>query len=248
MDKNHLIINSKMEKILNSMPADSVDCIITDPPFGIRTEQWDDRINFMKNVSYWLDECLRVTKHAVIWFGADKMLPYVLRSLILEDEIDLFCRQHVWIKPEGSQFAGASYNNIWYSDEFIWVFSKDWDKTKSYGKDMPYGYNSFSYRPIPFNVYKHPTSKPVPLMRKLIGYYSSPGELILDPFAGSGSTAIACIDMGRRSLLIEENKEYYNIAKNRIQKHLNEPRMFIGVNDNINTEENITIDIFKQEN
>lgn len=260
-----LLIHDKMENILSKMQDNSVDAVISDPPFGVRKlEEWDDRMDFISSVDGWLRECLRVSKHTVIWFGAGKMLPYVLQGLIKREQHHYFARQHSWRKPEGSQLAGASNNNIWYSNEYIWVFSKDWDKTKSYGKDMPQGWDDFTYRTLAKKETGHPTAKAVPMMRKLIGHYSSLGETILDPFAGSFSTAIACIDMGRRCIAIEQsplpdkpitdldgdNPDYYNRGVDRVQRHLDAPRLFIGVEDEDTDSEDIdkTLNLFEEEN
>ena len=258
---NILLIHDKMENVLQNMKENSVDIVISDPPFGVRKEEeWDDKNNFIYKVGGWLTNCLRVSKHGVIWFGADKMFPYVLDHLIKNNNHEIFKRQHAWRKPEGSQMNGASNNNIWYSDECIWIFSKDWDKTKSYGMDMSYSFNDFSYRTMAKKETGHPTAKPVALMRKLIGHYSAVGETILDPFSGSFSTAIACIDMGRRCVAIEQsplpdkpitdvdgdNPDYYGRGIIRVEKHLSAPRMFKGVEDiELNTEDyDTTMDLF----
>lgn len=62
----------------------------------------------------------------------------------------------------------------------------------------------------------HPTQKPVALMRWLIDRYSAPGDLILDPYLGAGSTAIAAQDMGRRCIGIEFEERYCEIAVRRL--------------------------------
>ncbi|MHB8362716.1 MAG: DNA-methyltransferase [Patescibacteria group bacterium] len=238
------------------MADNSVDLVLTDAPFGVRKdEDWDDKQHFISNANYWLSECLRVSKHAVIWFCASRMIPYIMNGINGKEE--LLRRIHVYDKPPGTQFAGASNNNIWFSIEPILVFSKDWDKTKSYGKDMPMGYDTFNYRTVSFKTHNHPTSKPVGLIRKLIGYYSAPNEIILDPFGGSGTTAIAAIDMNRRSLLIEQsplpdkpisddNPDHYGNAKRRIEKHLSEPKMFTDVVDDLSTEDTENLELFKE--
>ena len=66
----------------------------------------------------------------------------------------------------------------------------------------------------------HPTQKPVELCEWLIKTYSNEGELVLDNCMGSGTTAIACINTNRNYIGFELNKEYYEIAKNRINKHI----------------------------
>ena len=66
----------------------------------------------------------------------------------------------------------------------------------------------------------HPTQKPVALFEYLIKTYTNEGELVLDNCIGSGTTAIACINTNRNYIGFELNKEYYEIAKNRINKHI----------------------------
>lgn len=63
----------------------------------------------------------------------------------------------------------------------------------------------------------HPTQKPLSLLRKLIRCYSNPGDMILDPFAGSGSTLIAAHQEGRGAIGYEINQEYYEEAQTRIE-------------------------------
>lgn len=62
----------------------------------------------------------------------------------------------------------------------------------------------------------HPTEKPVDLMRILVENSTKPGDIVFDPFMGSGSTGIACVDTGRRFIGMELDKQYFDIAMNRI--------------------------------
>jgi DNA modification methylase len=62
----------------------------------------------------------------------------------------------------------------------------------------------------------HQTQKPLALMETLVRLFSDPGELILDPFAGSGTTGVAAVRLGRRFLGWEMNPEYAEIARKRI--------------------------------
>jgi site-specific DNA-methyltransferase (adenine-specific) len=66
----------------------------------------------------------------------------------------------------------------------------------------------------------HPTQKPVSLFEYLIKTYTNEGDLVLDNCMGSGTTAIACINTNRNYLGFELNEEYYELAKNRINKHI----------------------------
>lgn len=63
---------------------------------------------------------------------------------------------------------------------------------------------------------KHPTAKPVDLMRWLVASYSNPGDLVLDPFMGSGTTGVACVGLGRRFIGMELDPAYHALAVQRI--------------------------------
>lgn len=67
---------------------------------------------------------------------------------------------------------------------------------------------------------KHPTQKPVELMKRIILLFSNENNIILDPFAGSGTTGIACMNTNRKCILIEKNQDYCNIIKQRINQFL----------------------------
>jgi site-specific DNA-methyltransferase (adenine-specific) len=64
----------------------------------------------------------------------------------------------------------------------------------------------------------HPTEKPVELMKILVGNSSQPKEVVLDPFMGVGSTGVACKELGRSFIGFEIDENYFNIAKERIEK------------------------------
>lgn len=66
----------------------------------------------------------------------------------------------------------------------------------------------------------HPTEKPIDLLEIFIKTSSKENDVVLDMFAGSGSTAIACINTNRNYIGFELDKKYYDIAKNRINKHI----------------------------
>ena len=72
----------------------------------------------------------------------------------------------------------------------------------------------------------HPTEKPVSLMTELVQLFTNPGQIVCDPFMGSGSTGIACVRTGRKFIGIELNPEYYAIAKARILDELSRPTFF----------------------
>lgn len=75
----------------------------------------------------------------------------------------------------------------------------------------------------------HPTEKPVALMSALLADYTNPGQTVLDPFAGSGTTGVAAIRLGRHFIGIENNPEYYDAARRRLTKALEQPDFFVNI-------------------
>jgi site-specific DNA-methyltransferase (adenine-specific) len=73
---------------------------------------------------------------------------------------------------------------------------------------------------------EHPTQKPVDLMAEIIGLHSHDAAVIADPFMGSGSTGVACMDSGRKFIGIEADPAYFDIACRRIEDAQRQQRMF----------------------
>lgn len=75
----------------------------------------------------------------------------------------------------------------------------------------------------------HPTLKPLPLMLALVSDFTDPGELIADPFAGSGTTGVACIRLGRRFIGWEREPKYFDVAVKRLRAAREQLRMTLDV-------------------
>jgi site-specific DNA-methyltransferase (adenine-specific) len=73
----------------------------------------------------------------------------------------------------------------------------------------------------------HPTEKPVPLMREILSDFTQRGQIVLDPFMGSGTTGIACIKTGRKFIGIEKDPAYFDVALERISDAHSRPDFFI---------------------
>lgn len=76
---------------------------------------------------------------------------------------------------------------------------------------------------------RHQTEKPISLMCELISLFTKPGELVCDPCMGSGSTGVAAIRLGRKFVGCEIHEEYFNIAKERITKALEQTDLFVDI-------------------
>ncbi len=82
----------------------------------------------------------------------------------------------------------------------------------------------------------HPTEKPVYLMAEYIGNSSQQGDVVLDPFAGSGTTGVAAVGLGRKFIGIKLDERYFEIACERIRAAYRQPDMFSTVLDQIEQE------------
>ena len=76
---------------------------------------------------------------------------------------------------------------------------------------------------------KHPTQKPVFVMGWLIDRFTDPTHTVLDPFMGSGTTGVACVNLGRKFIGIEIDPDYFEIACRRIEEAYQQPRLFEDV-------------------
>ncbi len=82
-------------------------------------------------------------------------------------------------------------------------------------KHVPYT-NVWDFKPVPWYPWKHPCEKPLDLMRHIIAASSKPGDVVLDTFTGSGSTALACRDLEREFIGCEMGKSEFNTAVKRL--------------------------------
>jgi site-specific DNA-methyltransferase (adenine-specific) len=230
------IITGDAFQVLSELPANSIDAVITDPPYGTTDIEWDKAIDldcFWEGVN-------RVVKPdgVVVVYSSQPFTTDVINSNRKDFRYEI-----IWEKTIASGFLNAKKRPL-KAHENILVFSRKpsratYNPQKTEGK--PYKSagskrRSQHYKAVPRSasintgdryprsvlkfptVQKvgHPTSKPVDLMKWLVNTYSHPGELILDPFMGSGSTALACSELGRRYIGVEQNPEYVELANKRL--------------------------------
>jgi DNA modification methylase len=103
------------------------------------------------------------------------------------------------------------------------------DKTnQKYKEHISKEYENYPRNTLYFDCERglHPTQKPVALFEYLIRTYSNEGDVVLDNCAGSGTTAIACMDNNRNYICIEKEEQYYNLINNRIIEHSKQPKLF----------------------
>lgn len=131
-------------------------------------------------------------------------------------------RACVWVKPDAApQFNGQG--PAMGAEMFVAAWAgQGYSRWNAGGKRGVYTHNVNTGRygagPEHPRGGGHPTEKPLTLMAELIADFTQPGDLILDPFMGSGTTGVACLKDGRRFIGIEQKPEYFAIACRRMRE------------------------------
>ncbi len=241
---NKVICGDCLE-VMKGIPDGAVDLVLTDPPYGHNNNDGDMIANweaiFGKNKIKKVDvedyrpiandgkEANQLFQDSIVEYsrllkpgcccccccGGGGPDPQFARWSLWLDKVIPFKMMVVWDK--GPMGMGHHYRR---SYETILVAQKPgapckwYDDTKKIENIIRPGYKGI--RKIIPSKDQHPTEKAIKLMEHFILLHSQPGDLILDPFLGSGTTAVACKQLGRRFIGIEINPEYCKIAEQRL--------------------------------
>lgn len=208
--------------ILPTLPNASVDHVFTDPPYGeqthkgARTGNEDDiLIDFASiNDDQFVALCRESVRVARRWV----ILTCEWRHAAFAEQAGLpVVRLGVWIKPNGApQFTGDRPGTGW---EAVLLLHREGQKRWHGG-----GHHAvWNYNKIQADF--HPTQKPLPLLKKWIAQFTDVGETILDPFAGSGTTGVACLQTGRGFVGIEIDVKHHATAMKRLQDTAAQPML-----------------------
>jgi site-specific DNA-methyltransferase (adenine-specific) len=224
-------------KLLRLIPTASIDCVITDPPYGDTSLAWDTIVNG------WADEALRVLKPSgSMWmFGSMRYLMAVMPTLkkwhMTQDIVwekhtgsgaaaDRFRRVHehaVQFVPRGRPWGGV-FQDVQYTHGHAPLRSRRKLKPAHWGGIGEHVYVSDGRR-LMRSVIRvrnehgravHPTQKPEGILLPLIRYSCPPLGIVLDPFAGSGSTGCAAMRCERSFIGIEIDPAMASVARNRV--------------------------------
>jgi DNA modification methylase len=235
--------SSEQMKIL---PDQSVHLMVTSPPYNVGKEYDQDLTleeyrRFLKSVFREVFRVLVQGGRACINLANLGRKPYIpLHCFIIEDMLSLgflMRGEIIWNKA-----ASASVSTAWGSwlsaanptlrdvHEYILVFSKGTFQRKNPLKRpstitkeefLEYNKSVWGFPAEPARRIGHPAPFPVELPRRLIQLYTFASEIVLDPFMGSGQTALAAILTGRFYMGYEINPDYVELAKKRIQSITN---------------------------
>ena len=234
---NYSIQCGDCTKLLADIADESVDLIIADPPYNLgkdygNTSDSRDREQYMQFTREWLGEAHRILKPtgSIYIFMGFRFISRLY--LVLEDELDFHFKG--WISWHYTQGIGRTKG-----------FSPRHDDILFFSKSRKFTFNLDSVR-IPQKFYRsrnnmrganpgdvwqfshvhycqesrtgHPTQKPEGLIERMVLASSNEGELVIDPFAGSGTTLRVCQQTDRKSLGIELSEDYCQLIRQRLSQ------------------------------
>lgn len=201
-------------EVMRTMPDGCVDAVITDPPYGVAY------VSNMRKVSFGAMASDDITNAAWLVFMVGLMKPSAA--------IYCFSRWDVLgIWKSLFEFFGLSVKNciVWDKELFgmgdlqgAFAPTHEMILFASRGRHIIRGGRSADVirtRRVG-SKRDHPTEKPIELMKQLILKSTDPGDTVLDPFCGSGTTGVACVETGRNFIGIEIDPGYFAVAERRI--------------------------------
>jgi site-specific DNA-methyltransferase (adenine-specific) len=223
--------------LMKTIPDNSIDMVLTDPPYGTTACKWDTVIDFEL---MWL-QLKRITKDngAICLFGSEPFSSHLRLS-----NLKMYKYDWHWKKERGTGHLNAKKYPL-KDIELISVFCKKPHKyypvmregkpytckkgglSDNYNKDSRKNIitvNSGNRYPLTTIEFKrdkskvHPTQKPVALLEYFLKTYTLENETVLDFTMGSGSTGVACKNLNRNFIGIEMDDKYFQIAKERINE------------------------------
>lgn len=135
----------------------------------------------------------------------------------------------IWIKPDAMpKFNGQGPSHGHECIVTAWA-GKGYSKWNGGGRRGTFTHNTNS----PDRDGRHQTEKPISLMMELVQLFTNPGDTVCDPCMGSGTTGVACIKLGRKFIGCEIDKNYFDIALERITSALSQPDFFVAIPDKL---------------
>jgi len=233
--KKEILLGDCLE-LMKDIPNGSIDMILCDLPYGTTACKWDTIIPFDK---LW-EQYERIIKpNGSIVLTASQ--PFT--SALVMSNPKIFRYEWIWEKTKASNFQLAKLNPLKFHENILVFYKKpptynqltledcyiksgrgtDVRQLKHCKDSKDYVTTKTGYNRSIIKVanpsgkgHPHPTAKPIPLMETLIKTYTNENDLVLDNTAGSGTTAIACLNTNRQFIVMEKEQKYYDIILKRV--------------------------------
>ena len=230
-----MILKGNCITLLKDLKEDSIDMILVDLPYGTTACKWDSIIP----LELLWKEYNRVCKEeaAMVFTSSQPFTTTLAHSNLNNLRYSL-----VWEKPNGTNPFQASIMPMKKHEDILVFYRKlptynpqmvsgkpyKWNSTRSGGeagsitqsKETPIDNKGTRYPSSVLHFKQerglHPTQKPVPLMEWLIRTYTNEGDVVLDNTMGSGTTGVACKNTNRKFIGMEQDTDYYNTSKKRL--------------------------------
>ncbi len=245
--KRHIkIYHGDCLEILAAVPEGCVDLIFADPPYFLSNDgvtchagrmvsvnkgDWDRSrgpgVNHEFNRA-WLAACQRVLKpNGTIWVSGTSHVIHSVGFAMQQLGFKLL-NDITWVKPNPPPnlscryFTHATETVIWAakSSKSRHTFHYKLMKDLAGGKQMKSIWEIPQPEPWEKRLGKHPTQKPVALLERILLASSSPGDLVLDPFMGAGTTAVAALRLSRRVYAIDREEKWIDLSLARVSGQL----------------------------
>jgi len=196
---------------MRRLPDACVDLVVTDPPYLVHYESRDGRKIANDDNSNWMfpsfAEVFRLLKpdrYCVSFYGWGK----ADRFLTVWRECGLFPVGHFTFIKRYASFS--SHTRMMHENAYLLAKGHPQKPEKPPEDVVRFQYSGNKM---------HPTQKPVTAIQPLIEAYSKPGEIVLDPFCGSGTTGIAARRCERQFVLFEKDWQYFKVARERLERN-----------------------------
>lgn len=234
----------KSSESMDEIPDNSIHLMITSPPYNVGKEYDDDLtldeyLDLLTSVFSQVHKKLVTGGRACINIANIGRKPYIpLHAMVIEIMLDLgFLMRGEIIWDKSTSAGGSCAWGSWMSasnpvlrdyHEYILIFSKDsYSKNKNQMKKDTIQRDDFidwtksvwTFPAVNAKKIGHPAPFPIELPHRLINLYSYEGDVVLDPFCGSGTTCIAAIQNKRNYIAYDINEKYIELSRNRINNH-----------------------------
>ncbi len=243
-DENSKLYLANSLELLENLPAESVDVIFADPPYFLSNDgitcksgkavsvnkgDWDKAATLDDKHKFnleWIGLCKNILKpNGTIWISGTLHNIYSV-GMALEQENFKIMNNITWQKtnppPNLSRryFTHSTETILWAkkSADAKHFFNYELMKELNGGKQMKDVWSG-ALTPHKEKIFgKHPTQKPLYLLKKILLASTRESDLVLDPFCGSGTTGVACKLLGRKFIGIDNDRDFIALAKERIMR------------------------------